>query len=310
MRNLLAVLGLMVGCMPVLQAEFSVPAQSVDFEGQRVLFHLQGQPERGTVMVLGGGPGFSSWNLEPVQTIAARLGYRTVIMDMFGVGENKQALSGPVLPVWVSQIETVRERIGGSSLILIGHSWGALMAMRYTQAYPERVSKLILLNPVDPEKRALRHLSRDIHQRLLAQSARSWDDEQAWENALQEDLSVERLALRQIRQVLPTYFYDEALGRRYAMQFDARDFELELNVAVWKEYDQTPLAYATVKQWPQAWYFLGCREDYLMPYNLESMQAHIRFRQQHLLTPCGHFPWVEQPGAFARALKQMLWDVE
>lgn len=301
-------LGLMALFLGVsAQAGYSSPGLKVTLQEQELIFHVEGQADLGTVFILGGGPGFTSWNLEPIQKQVADQGYQAVVMDMQGIGENVRPFQKPILETWAAQIEAVRQALNAQPVTLIGHSWGALMAMLYIERHPQQVDKLILLNPVDPEKKAMAHLTTEIHQRNLDQQNPQWDNEQAWGNEIGDSQAqLERITLRQIQQVLPTYFYDYSQGVAYANQFSSRDFNIDLNVSAWKEYDRHPLNYELFEKWRKPVYFMECRQDHLMPYNLQAMQAQIDFRRVDLLESCGHFPWVEKPHAFKALIKAYL----
>lgn len=284
------------------------PASTTAFK-----FHeLPADGNKPVVILLGGGPGFSSWNLEPIQMQINNWGYATYLMDMLGIGENRQALNPtqPVLQQWIAQIHSLQQEVSPQQpVVLVSHSWGALMAMLYMRDYPEMVEKLILLNPVDPEKKAMAQLTEAIHQRNQQFQDRDWDDESAWENNTDVAVEdVERITLRQIQQVLPTYFLDYQLGQKYAAQFTTNDFNIDLNVQAWREYDAKPIDYDEINHWQSRNYFLECEQDYLMPFNLQAMQSKMPLQQVQIIEQCGHFPWIEQPQVFARHLQNFLQD--
>lgn len=276
-------------------------------------YHLLGANSEPLVVLLGGGPGFSSWNLEPVQQHIQRMGFQVLLMDMVGVGENKQnklvTNSTNYIDLWIEQIHKVQQIVEKptSNLILVGHSWGALMTMLYAREYPHQVSKMILLNPVDPEKKSLLHLTTEIDQRNRQQQLEIWDDELNWQQktAVSKD-EFDSITLKQIQQVLPTYFLDYELGRAYSQQFTVADFEIDVNVQAWKNYDENPVTYQQLADIDKPLYFLECQQDYLMPYNLDAFTDSIQLTQVELLDQCGHFPWVETPKSFYRVLSAFL----
>lgn len=287
-------------------ADFTTPARVLVQADPAIRYHVLGKEQEPVAFILGGGPGFSSWNLEPIQEHVAALGYEAVIMDMRGVGENAGAVEGALLDAWIEQIDTVRQAVADGPVTVIGHSWGALMALLYTRAYPERVGQLVLLNPVDPRTRSMRYVTTEIHERRLSESGAGWADAERWSNEIPEKVNGRLKTVKQIRRALPAYFHDYEQGRRYAAQFDADDYNLELNIEGWQAYERDPVRYETIRQWGIPIDFLGCREDLLMPYNLEAMREQIDFAHVDVLEGCVHFPWVEVPAAFNRALGRLL----
>ena len=58
------------------------------------------------------------------------------------------ALTAEVL---VDDLETLREALGEKQLVLFGHSWGSLIALKYFDSYPEKVAGLILAAAFPPK---------------------------------------------------------------------------------------------------------------------------------------------------------------
>lgn len=319
-------LGLLWATLPMsVSAGFTSPAQTLRLPDQthqihqthasQLFYHATQHPPGGAALpvaiVLGGGPGFTSWNLQPVQALIGAQGYKTLLMDMRGLGENAHLPTAPahIVAQWVADIEHLRMAQGARQVTLIGHSWGALMALLYARHHPEKVAQIVLLNPVDPEKQAMQHLTETIHERNRQQLAASWDDESAWNNAVPSQIDPDQarqITQRQITQVLPTYFYDYAQGSAYARQFSHRDFDIDLNVNAWKAYDANPIRYAEMRAWSIPIDFMDCHEDPLMPANLNALQSQGVLRRVELIAQCGHFPWVEQPAQFKERMLRLL----
>lgn len=302
------------------QAGFTTPAQTVTLDERSLSYHVvdaSGERSRcddgapPVAIVLGGGPGFSSWNLEPVQHRLAELGYRTAIMDMIGVGENAAGGTGlvgqPLLDTWVAQVEALRRAVADERpVVLLGHSWGALMALLYTRAHPDAVRRLVLLNPVDPERLAMRDVAEQIDRRRARALGQAWDDESAWEQRMGGGEDAAATARHQIERSLPSYFLDYEQGQRYAEQFDVSDFSAQLNIEGWRAYRENPVDYATIREWDMPIDVVACRQDLLMPVNLEALRANLSLGQVELLDRCVHFPWEEVPRAFGEALGRVL----
>lgn len=290
------------------QADYSTAARTLSLDGEPIRYHLMGAPEAPVAILLGGGPGFSSWNLEPVQRRLADIGYRVVLMDMLGVGENERITLEAPLPAWERQIEKVRAEVAGDERVrLIGHSWGALMALVYTRSHPDAVDRIVMLNPVDPERRALRDLTVEIdNRREAAIGKEDWPSESDWDNRIGMARDMGAHARRQIDAALPAYFLDYRQGQQYARQFSERDFDPDLNVRGWGAYRANPVGYATIRGWGVPIDFIGCRQDLLMPENLEALQANLSLARVEVLPGCVHFPWEEVPQAFGEALARVM----
>jgi proline iminopeptidase len=100
------------------------------------------------VVVLHGGPDFDHLYLLPELDSLADA-YHLIYYDQRGRG---QSASG-VLPADVTlasdldDLDAVRRYFHLDSMILLGHSWGTVLALEYALRHPEHVSQLILMNP-------------------------------------------------------------------------------------------------------------------------------------------------------------------
>jgi proline iminopeptidase len=112
--------------------------------GHELYLEESGNPDGVPVLCLFAGPGssFDSINrrfCDPQQ-------YRIVLFDPRGCGRSKPyaELSNNDLQATVSDIEQIRKFLNIDQWVLLGGSWGSLMALAYGQAYPDRVQTYIL----------------------------------------------------------------------------------------------------------------------------------------------------------------------
>jgi proline iminopeptidase len=105
----------------------------------------QGEP----VIVLHGGPGFNEAYLVPdLEPLSKK--FRLVYYDQRGAGRST-VVSDPALltpEAFVEDLDRVREASHAGRVALLGHSWGAGLAALYLQAHPDRVSRLLLVDPI------------------------------------------------------------------------------------------------------------------------------------------------------------------
>ena len=99
------------------------------------------------IVVVHGGPDFDHTYLLPdFDRLAA--GYRLVYYDQRGRGRSrgKVNLDDIHIDTYVADLEGLRRHMGLESIAVLGHSWGALVAMHYALRHPERTSHLVLMN--------------------------------------------------------------------------------------------------------------------------------------------------------------------
>jgi proline iminopeptidase len=114
------------------------------------------------VIVLHGGPDFDHAYLVPELDGLAEQ-YRLVCYDQRGRGRSWSG-EGPesvTIDSEVEDLDRVRARTGSTTVALLGHSWGGLLAMEYAIRHPDRVSHLILMNTAPASHRDMLALRRE-----------------------------------------------------------------------------------------------------------------------------------------------------
>lgn len=99
------------------------------------------------IVLLPAAPGFDHGYFHPYLTSLAA--HATVVYyDPRGCG---RSAAGPPeaygLEPAAADVERVRRRLGGGRIDLLGHGWGAAVAIRYAERHPEGAGRLILIGP-------------------------------------------------------------------------------------------------------------------------------------------------------------------
>jgi hypothetical protein len=112
----------------------------------------RGQP----IIVLHGGPDFDHGYLLPDLDRLADA-FRLIYYDQRGRGSSADQVMPEEVTLTsdVDDLDRVRQHFHLESAALLGHSWGAVLALEYAVRHPERVSHMILMNPAPASARDL-----------------------------------------------------------------------------------------------------------------------------------------------------------
>jgi pimeloyl-ACP methyl ester carboxylesterase len=253
-----------------------------------------GQP----VYLIGGGPAFTTWNLEPIQQ-QLRTSFKVCRWDMRGVGDNASLAMKENVPVLTQWLQDMADVLPDEPVILWGHSWGALQSLLFARHNPERVRALVLNNPVDPALASLENIESKRYVHPYVESHLNI-----------EDIDTPAEQRHRFRSKIASYFLDAKKGWQYSAQFDHHDTNNRLNVQIWHEYRQMPLAANDLKALsPKISRLIYCKQDVLMPESFDQYSAVVPPDKHYSIDDCAHFPWVESPNEFYDILLRSLTDV-
>lgn len=317
----------MVRARENLSAPLMPPEQPDDTESWSVengiqLYHFP-QGEGRNVLIVHGGPGFppaEPWpGLDPLGDDyqfhyyhQRGSGQSTRPFDRFTSPNRYQNLTELDrtlgLGAQVADIERIRQILGEEKLILIGHSFGGFLASLYAAEFPDRVEGLVLIAPADmlvmPQKRE--GLFEEIRKRLPEDMLEAYDAYMEDYLDFQDIFSESEAELAAL---------NEGYIKYYAAVADTPE-QVQAEPGGWMV---------------QAIYFsMGRRHDYrdalkdvqapvLVVHGAGDLQPEEASRayvdafpnaRLHILEDATHFPFYEQPGAFAGIIDEFLDSLE
>lgn len=282
-----------------------------DFDGGRLAYFAAGLGE--PVVFVSGGPGDSHAYLRPVAaTFTTR--YRCVLYDQRGTGQSVHDLSAQTLNVdaLVRDLDYLRERLGIPRFRMVGHSWGATLALLYAIRHPDRVSHLVLIGmgPLSDEAAAVASANlvrplTEFERQEFAQLGLARQEALGQGNMPRAwDLHVLAMAYR-----ARGWFYDAGAAARFVSEYAASQDHTNFTV------HQLINASAQTIDWTSA--IAQCRptfrtlvlygrqdfEPIEQAFQLQSQWPHVSVR---LINRAGHLPWREQPDEFHQTVRQFL----
>lgn len=136
----------------------------LSLDDARLFYEVVGSGE--PIVVVHGGPGLDHDYLRPGLDA---LGTRNTLIyyDQRGTGRSSAELVDSVInfDAFVEDIDALRQALGYDRVSVLGHSFGALIALEYARRYPDRTRALILMNPVEPGSRYQEETARRLEER-------------------------------------------------------------------------------------------------------------------------------------------------
>lgn len=268
-----------------------------------------------TVIVLHGGPGNDfNYLVDALRPYLNR--YHFVLFDQRG------SLLSPVAPDQVATItvaklvddlESLREALGESRVVLFGHSWGTFLAAAYYRAHPERVAGIVLAASAPPQSREGASFLDEIkaaHARMAELRKRSevtamLEAAGVGGDAATRSPKARRTAVR-IRELASTNLWHVERWRE--LQGGGVYFNPAVEDAIG---DSIPMTYDTLEvllAHPIPVTVLAGDHDYLDPgaTTWSALVPRAPAIEVDVIPGAGHYSWIDNPEAFHHALERGL----
>lgn len=116
-------------------------------DGGEIWYRVVGEGVGTPVILLHGGPGFSSYYLKSLEALGDE---RPVVRyDQLGSGKSDRISDTTRFTIahFVEELDSLRRHLGLERVALYGHSWGTILAVEYYRSHPEHVVALVLASP-------------------------------------------------------------------------------------------------------------------------------------------------------------------
>ncbi len=126
----------------------AAPGQFADLPGGQTHYQWHG-PANGPVAVCVHGLSTSSYVWDQTVQSLTHMGFRVLRYDLYGRGYSDRPSGAQDSAFFVSQLHALlKTQAPGKAITLVGYSMGGAITAAYTQQYPSRVDRMILIAPV------------------------------------------------------------------------------------------------------------------------------------------------------------------
>ncbi len=130
---------------PAVQGkDVNTPGSYLAVNGGKIWYRVTGTGTGTPVILLHGGPGFSSFYLKSLEALGNDR--HVVRYDQLGGGKSDHVTDTSMFNIahFVENLDSLRRFLGYDRVDLYGHSWGTILAVEYYRAHPEHVASLTL----------------------------------------------------------------------------------------------------------------------------------------------------------------------
>ncbi|MEC7839209.1 MAG: alpha/beta fold hydrolase [Chlamydiota bacterium] len=282
----------------------------VDVENGKLYYQTFGQ---GTpIIVLHGGPGLDQNYLLP-QLLHLASDNQLILYDQRGSGRSLDTGFGSEyinIDQFVDDLEILRQSLGIDKFVLLGHSWGGFLGMKYAMKYQDHLSGLILLNSVAADYRGQHAFVDEFYMRTKP-VLDEIKDFFTYEDFIQLDASQ---ITKGYKALFSVYLYDPQMIDKMSLSFDVKSAQggvrvrEEMAKTAWMQpgIDLLP----SLKKLELPTFILHGKQDIVPVWAAEEIHKAIPNSEIVLIDKCGHFAFLERPLQFNAAVHRFLRKID
>ncbi|WP_420387633.1 alpha/beta fold hydrolase [Roseivirga sp.] len=271
--------------------------------GSEVYYKTMGEGE--PLLVIHGGPVLDhSYFLPHLESLAED--YQLIFYDQRACGRSSVAIDSATMNLagFVDDIEQIRQNLKLEKLNVMGHSWGGLIAMKYAIAHDDRVDHLILSNSMAPS-------AADWQAENIASANKiNPDDKRRLDNIVSTGLLRSPNAVPYIKEMMLLSFKSQMYDRENINQlnlFIPQDFQKRSAVFGLLGPDLgTYDLYSDLNKVKSPTLVLFGESEEAVHLHASKMTDALANAELKVIDHSGHFPFIENPTDFSRAVKGLL----
>jgi proline iminopeptidase len=272
------------------------------YDGTEIGYHVLG--EGPPLVCLPGGPGRSVEYLRDLGGLDRSR--QLVLLDPRGVGTSADPVDPATFRVdqLVSDVEALRAQLGLDQMDLLAHSAGSVLATLYAAAHPERLSRLILLTPglsaIDADA-----TEEEILAGLGNRAAETWYP--AARPAMDKIMAGSG-SMEDFRASRPFYYgrWDEAARAHSTEGVSDRHQAARAGYFAGIAFDPPATRAALKKLTAPVLLYAGELDPMVTPALVRAAAPVFNDATVTVQPGAGHFPWIDDPAAFAAAIGPFL----
>ncbi|PNQ73946.1 alpha/beta hydrolase [Hanstruepera neustonica] len=295
MRTLIIWFLLITAYSTQAQTMLNIPIQNGNIH---VTTYGGGEP----ILIINGGPGMNS---NGFVSLAQELGktHLAILYDQRGTGKstiseiNSETMT---MDLMVSDIEIIRQYFGFENWIVLGHSFGGMLASYYLKKQPERIRGLILSGSGGFDLNITRNLN------LLARlSETERDSLNYWNQRINQGDTTYLASYNRGKYLAPAYVYD----RKHVPVIAERltQGNSVVNSLIWQNMRAIEFNCRDgYRNFTNPVLIIQGKQDVMG--NTIAREAHKLLENSELvfLNECVHYGWLEQPEGYFEAIHRFL----
>ncbi len=260
------------------------------------------------ILIINGGPGMNS---EGFISIAKSLSLhnQTIIYDQRGTGRStldKTDASTITMKLMAEDIEILRKYLDIKTWIVMGHSFGGMLASYYATLYPQYIDGIILSSSGGIDLELLSYVQQSINSGLTKEETQTVV---YWTNKINEGDTSYAARLKRGIALAPAYLYDKKNVSLVAERLTQGNGEL--NGLIWSDMRKINFDCAPkLSSFTKPVLIIQGKQDVIL--EKTAMKAHKVLTNSKivLIDKCSHYGWLDAPDEYFKEVKTFLSGIK
>ncbi|MEO7523693.1 MAG: alpha/beta hydrolase [Ferruginibacter sp.] len=260
------------------------------------------------ILIINGGPGMNSNGFaEVAQKLSAN--NQTIIYDQRGTGRStleKTDSSTVTIELMIEDIEALRKHLNIKSWIVLGHSFGGMLASYYATQYPNIIDGLILSSSGGIDLELLSYVQECINSRL---TTAEYKEVNYWTTKINDGDTSHATRLKRGMALAPAYLYNKKPVPLIAERLTQGN--PKVNELLWSNmqkinFDCSP----ELKSFLKPVLIIQGRQDIIM--EKTALKAHeiLKHSKVVIIEACSHYGWLDAPADYFKEITNFLSGIK
>ena len=256
------------------------------------------------ILIINGGPGLNSDGfVDLAKTLSAQ--NQTIIYDQRGTGKSlmqKIDASSITMELMIDDMENLRKQLKIERWIILGHSFGGMLASYYATIHPDRIISMILSSSGGIDLDLLSYVSKNINARLTPQQQ---DSASYWSQKINNGDTSYFARWQRAKVLANAYVYD----KKYALPIAERltQSDLRVNNLIWQNMQKIKFNCAPkLSTFTKPVLIIQGKQDIIEEWTSQKANKILKNSKLVILDHCVHYGWLDNRDMYLSEVEKFI----
>jgi len=255
------------------------------------------------ILIINGGPGLNSDGfVDLAKTLSAQ--NQTIIYDQRGTGKSVMQIdaSSITMELMIDDIENLRKELKIERWIILGHSFGGMLASYYATIHPSRIISMILSSSGGIDLDLLSYVAKNINARLTPQQQ---DSASYWSQKINNGDTSYFARWQRAKVLANAYVYN----KKYALPIAERltQSDLRVNNLVWQDMQKIKFNCAPkLSTFTKPVLIIQGKQDVIEERTSQKANKILKNSKLVILDHCVHYGWLDNRDMYLSEVEKFI----